>query len=135
MRSWVRVMVNDICVSIMDTRCPYLARATRSRISFHYRTCAWCGQPIVGLAFDPHHWHVKRGMVPADAFPVIDVVVNVVPLHHDCHMRYGQTRAMEARCEALVNATFGDAALRHFVDTLETWRTVRHGRIDDSGTE
>ncbi len=113
----------------MDTHFPYLQRATSSLIAYHYRTCAWCGKAIVGRNFDPHHWYVKRGMVPTDAFPAIDVVVNVVPLHHSCHMHYGQTRAMEARCKELVVLTFGEEALRHFENTLED---RPYGRIDDS---
>jgi hypothetical protein len=51
--------------------------------------CAFCGEPG---ATDLHHWLLKRSSgLPAE---VINVPINVVLLHHRCHMQHGQTKAM-----------------------------------------
>ncbi len=72
--------------------------------------CSWCGESIASHspALFGRHWHlheaiVKRSAVPKDRQDLIFVRQNMVPLHEDCHLNYGQTRECAKRClEALV---------------------------------
>jgi len=80
-----------------------------------YRRCAWCNEPIKDKHFEMHHWLVKRGALPRKFYGMINVVLNVVPLHHNCHQQYGQTREMRARCLKLVTSRFGK-------DVVQAWR-------------
>jgi len=92
--------------------------ASRPLIALAYRRCAWCGKPIVGRSFDRHHWLVKRGELPKSRFDDIDVVVNVVALHHSCHSEWGQTREMEERCREYVASLFGEEVINKFKEAL-----------------
>ena len=67
-----------------------------------------------------HHWLVKRGAVPHKFYAVINVVINVVPLHHSCHQQYGQTREMRARCLKLVGEMFGNESVQLWHDEMST---------------
>jgi len=83
-----------------------------------YRRCAWCGKPINGKHFEMHHWLVKRGGLPHKFYAMINVVLNVVPLHHNCHQQYGQTREMRARCLELVTSRFGKDVVQAWHDEI-----------------
>ena len=89
-------------------------RAIPSLLMGTYKVCAWCGEAIVGTGFERHHWFIKRGYLPKRRYPDIDVVINVVPLHHDCHQRYGPTEEMTDRCHRMVTAIFG-------IGSIESW--------------
>ena len=86
------------------------ARAKSSLVST-YRVCAWCDEPIVGTHFERHHWLIKRGRLPKSRFADIDVLINVVPLHHNCHQQHGQSIEMRQRCFNLVIKRFGAPAI------------------------
>ncbi len=90
-------------------------RATPAKVLGAYGKCAWCGRRILSTEFDRHHWMVKRGRKSTRNFKKIDVVINVVPVHHECHMNHGQSIEMYDRCRAMVIAKFG-------ADTVEQWR-------------
>ena len=59
-------------------------------------------RPISGrwpdIGWDAHEYLVKRLSVPKAKRDLIFVVENVVPLHHDCHMQYGQTAIVREKC-------------------------------------
>jgi hypothetical protein len=70
-----------------------------------YRSCAWCREQYV--EFHQHEALVKRSAVPLDKQYLIFKVENTVPLHPECHIRYGQTKEMTRRCLALIGSTIG----------------------------
>ena len=59
--------------------------------------CPWCERPI-DREFDLHEYLVKRSAVPKAKQELIMSVHNTIPVHHECHMRHGQTREMAHRC-------------------------------------
>jgi len=93
-------------------------RATPALIKLTYRKCPWCGKEITGNSFDRHHWLIKRGAVPKNSFELIDVLINVVPVHHKCHMMYGQTKEFRRKCLAYVSTLFSAE------DILEWYNSV-----------
>ena len=95
----------------MSTSPEYTATASSSLVST-YRVCAWCGERIVGIYFERHHWLIKRGRLPKSRFAELDVLLNVVPLHHNCHQQHGQTVEMRRRCYQLVTRRFGEEAVK-----------------------
>ncbi len=103
----------------MDTHLPFRA-ATACNVFAAYKKCAWCGKRIVNTRFDRHHWCIKRGKLPPARFGEIDLVVNVVPLHTECHAEYGQSQEMEERCAALVEKRFGAEITQQFKEAI--WR-------------
>jgi len=90
--------------------------------------CAWCGKPIVGTAFEKHHWLIKRSHVPRRRFKAINVLINVVPLHHICHQQYGQTKEMYLHCLGLVGTVFGK-------DAVWEWEERFYGKDDQCDAE
>jgi len=97
--------------------------ATKSLIvSVYNRTCAWCGEPIVGRAFECHHWHIKRSGETHAHYAYINVVLNVVPLHHSCHATYGQTTEMHDRCMQFVEGLFGAQIISDWEESLRKER-------------
>ena len=78
-------------------------------------TCAVCSRPIGGRwpndAWDAHEYLVKRHSVPKAKQHLIFVVENVVPLHHDCHTRYGQTIITREKCLDYAWAVLGTTTL------------------------
>ena len=59
--------------------------------------CPWCQEPIEE-GFDLHEYLVKRSAVPLDKQDLIMVPENLVPVHHDCHMKAGQSVEMTRAC-------------------------------------
>ena len=59
--------------------------------------CPWCEHPL-DREFDLHEFLVKRSAVPKDKQHLIMVPSNTAPVHHECHMRYGQTKEMAFKC-------------------------------------
>ena len=95
------------------------ARATRGRVIGTYgMKCAWCGEPIEVGDLELHHWLIKRGMMPRKDYELINVVINVVPLHRSCHKEFGQTKDMEARCFKLVASVYGNDEIRKFKEAV-----------------
>ena len=72
-----------------------------------YNQCAWCNESFRNTAFDRHHWLIKRGALPKKLFNLINVLINVVPLHHSCHMEHGQSPQMKAKCLDFVGKIAG----------------------------
>ena len=81
-------------------------RATPQLVRATYQKCPWCGKDIVGNKFARHHWLIKRGALPKKKFDLIDVLINVVPVHHVCHDMYGQTKAFKSKCLSYVLTVF-----------------------------
>lgn len=102
----------------MNTSAKPTVRATSSRVLGTYKICAWCGEPISGVYFERHHWLIKRSHVPKSRFNAINVLINVVPLHHICHQQYGQTKEMYLRCLGLVSTVFGKDAIWRWKDKI-----------------
>jgi excinuclease UvrABC helicase subunit UvrB len=72
----------------------------------------------VGYKFERHHWLIKRGAVPKNSFELIDVLINVVPVHSSCHQEFGQTREFKHKCLVYVLTISGAE------DILEWYNSV-----------
>jgi len=83
-----------------------------------YDRCAWCKRPLHSTTFDRHHWLIKRGALPKKLFDTINVLINVVPLHHSCHMKYGQSPQMKTRCLEFVGEAAGKEAVQEWYDEM-----------------
>lgn len=88
-------------------------------ISVYNGKCAWCGEPIIGRAFHGHHWLIKRSGKLHRDYDRINVVVNVVPLHENCHATHGQSTAMQAKCMEFVTAYFGGQIISDWLESLK----------------
>jgi hypothetical protein len=82
--------------------------------------CAWCGEEL-SSGFDAHEYVVKRSAVPVDKQHLITVPENVVPVHHACHMRSGQTAAFTARCFEYAMSRLGAEPIGRWYVSL--WQT------------
>lgn len=87
-------------------------------ISVYQAKCAWCGKPIHNRDFHGHHWLVKRSSKLHRDYDRINVIVNVVPLHENCHAIYGQTTEMHDRCMQFVTAYFGSQIISDWLESL-----------------
>jgi hypothetical protein len=98
--------------------------ATPASVAGLYRSCAWCGKPFKGTAFERHHWLLARSALPKKLFPVLNVLANVVPLHHSCHSNYGQTDEMRTRCLRLAVKVLGLEQLQGWYASLRSTYTI-----------
>jgi hypothetical protein len=72
-------------------------------------------------SFDAHEYLVKRSAVPLDKQHLITVPENVVPVHHACHMRWGQTVVFAVRClEHAISRLGAERTGRWYVSLWET---------------
>jgi len=101
----------------MERQSRWTLRAAPHLVKATYKVCPWCSKPI-GKQFDCHHWLIKRGRLPKVMFPEIDVVVNVIAVHHSCHMQYGQTKEFERRCAILASETFGPEVILKWYNSV-----------------
>jgi hypothetical protein len=67
--------------------------------------CALCGD---SYNLERHHWLIKRGQLPRKLFPLIDIIVNVVWLCHNCHSNSGNTSATRKTLAGYVANVFGE---------------------------
>jgi hypothetical protein len=81
--------------------------------------CPWCGEEITD-GFDLHEFLVKRSAVPRDKQDLIMVLENVAPVHHQCHMRHGQTKEMTLKCYNAVAHILSPGAIGEWYVSL--WR-------------
>lgn len=88
-------------------------------VSVYNARCAWCGKPIFSRDFHGHHWLVRRSGKLHRDYDRINVVVNVVPLHENCHATYGQTTEMHDRCMRFVTAYFGSQIISDWLESLK----------------
>lgn len=80
--------------------------------------CPFCNKPIPEGQGELHHWLVKRGALPKHNFDRIDLPINMLIVHHDCHMQLGQTREGFEKCRQMGISTFGKAKLTEFYNSL-----------------
>lgn len=83
-----------------------------------YNRCAWCNGVIGNTTFDRHHWLIKRGALPRRFYDIINVLINVVPLHHSCHMAHGQSPQMKVKCLDFVGKIAGAEAVQVWYDEI-----------------
>ena len=77
----------------------------------------------LSIVFDKQLKHPKPGelnscYIKPNSFELIDVLINVVPVHHKCHMMYGQTKEFRRKCLAYVSTLFSAE------DILEWYNSV-----------
>ena len=82
-----------VVVGVLDPH----ARARREALYLYRgKPCPWCGETLRGG--DAHEYLVKRGAVVRGAQHLIFVIENTIIAHHQCHIRYGQTKEFKIRC-------------------------------------
>ena len=93
-----------------------LRRDLKMRLMQERLQCDWCGKWLHGVG-DLHEWLVKRNVLPKNN-KIFDER-NCALLHHNCHMRYGQTRAMTEKLAPIFMKRYGRDAMVAFIEGLE----------------
>ena len=80
--------------------------------------CAWCSKPIKGDRFHVHEVFVKR----SSGLPLSRIrdVHNCVPMHAECHSRYGQTRQALDKAREYLLGVFSEEELEEWIEWCKT---------------